>query len=229
MPSVSSRSSSRVRRRRRRLLPLVGVLLLALVLVLDGPGSSRHRFAVPSRSSLAGLSLRQRIVAIARSQIGYRTRPTRSYCNRFSAYWHVGATDCPRGEAAEEWCADFAAWVWRRAGVPVLYGFGPGELNAGAGSFYGWGVAHGAWHPAGDGYRPRPGDVAVYGLSLGATASALHVAVVTAQPAGQRGPDVVNGDGDRTGFSVVEFGANEVRADTGRGGGAPLTGYVSPT
>lgn len=218
----------RRRRRRRRLLPL-GALLLLLVLVLVDAGSRRPPFAVPNRSSLAALSLGQRIVAIARSQVGYRTRPPHSYCNRFSAYWDAGATDCPRGETAEEWCADFAAWAWRRAGVRLLYGFAPGELNAGAASFYAWGIAHGTWHPVGHGYRAKPGDVAVYGLSLGATVTAVHVAVVTGQPAAQRGPDVVNGDGDHTGFSVVELGVDQVRADTGRGVGAALSGYVSPT
>lgn len=39
--------------------------------------------------------------------------------------------------------------------------------------------------------------------------------VAHGDPHGQRGPDVVNGDGDRTGFSVVETGA-------------ALAGYVSP-
>jgi hypothetical protein len=53
------------------------------------------------------------------------------------------------------------------------------------------------------------------------------VAVVTAAVSGQRGPNVVNGDGDRTGFSVVEAGTDQYRADTGRRG-APVSGYVSP-
>jgi hypothetical protein len=38
---------------------------------------------------------------------------------------------------------------------------------------------------------------------------------------------VVNGDGDRTGFSVAETGINQVRADAGPGG-STLAGYVSP-
>jgi hypothetical protein len=53
--------------------------------------------------------------------------------------------------------------------------------------------------------------VAVYGLSLGASPSAVHVAIVTDDPPGQRGPDVVNGDGDRTGFPAVEIGTSQVR------------------
>ena len=166
-------------------------------------------------------------MAIAKSQVGYDTEPSSSYCNKFSAYWDVGTPDCPSGELAEEWCADFAAWVWRLAGVQFTYGYDPREINGAAVSFYEWGVANGEWHPATSGYVASPGDVAVYGLSLGAHPSAVHVAIVANDLPGQRGPDVVNGDGDRTGFSVVETGTDQVRADAGPDDSA-LAGYVSP-
>jgi hypothetical protein len=170
----------------------------------------------------------QRIVAIAQSQVGYPTDPANSYCNKFTAHWAAGSQSCPGGEASEEWCADFAAWAWQNAGVELTYGYGPGELNARAVSFYEWGVAHGTWHSASSGYRPTAGDVAVYGLNLGAYPSAAHVAIVTGDPPGRRGPDVINGDGDRTGFSIVEIGTNQLRADTTHHRGALLAGYVSP-
>ena len=202
--------------------------MIVLVVVMSGALGSSRSFALPSRASLAGMSVGQRIVAIANSQVGYRTDPAGSYCNKFSAYWSAGAAGCPGGEASEEWCADFVAWAWQQAGVPLTYGFGANDLNAGAASFYGWGVAHGTWHSASSGYRARPGDVAVYGLNLGTSASAAHVAIVSGDPLGQDGPDVINGDGDRTGFSVVETGTDQLRADTGHGQGAPLAGYVSP-
>jgi len=92
-----------------------------------------------------------------------------------------------------------------------------------------WSAAHlsanGEWHPATSGYVAAPGDVAVYGLSLGADPSAVHVAIVTDDPPGQPGPDVVNGD--RTGFSVVETGTNQVWADAGHDDFI-VAGYVSP-
>jgi hypothetical protein len=69
--------------------------------------------------------------------------------------------------------------------------------------------------------------VAVYGLSLGAHPSAVHVAIVTDDPPGRRGPDVVKGDGDRIGFSVVETGTDQVQADAGHGD-STLAGYVGP-
>ena len=68
----------------------------------------------------------------------------------------------------------------------------------------------------------------VYGLSLGADPSAMHVAVVTDDPPGQPGPDVVNGDGDRTGFSIVETATDQMQVPTDDGHvEATLTGYVS--
>ena len=54
------------------------------------------------------------------------------------------------------------------------------------------------------------------------------MAIVVGDPPGQRGPDVVNGDGDRAGFSVVEAGSDQFRADAGHHQGALLAGYVSP-
>jgi hypothetical protein len=184
-------------------------------------------FTVPSEATLAALSVPQRIVAVAQSQVGYATNPSSTYCNKFSAYWNAGTAGCPSGERSEEWCADFAAWAWQKAGVQFAYGYGPGDINGGAVSFYEWGVANGEWHPSTSGYVASPGDVAVYGLSLGATPSAVHVAIVTDDAPGHAAPDVVNGDGDRTGFSVVETGTDQAMADAGNGDSI-LEGYVTP-
>ena len=202
-------------------------MIFAAATVTGSFGSSDSH-PVPTSASLAGLSTRARIVAIANSQVGYSTAPQHSYCNKFSAYWSAGTSGCPIGEMSEEWCADFAAWVWQKAGVRLTYGYNPGQLNAGAASFYTWGLANRAWHPATNGYVAAPGDVAVYGLSLGAHPSAVHVAIVTDDPRGQHGPDVVNGDGDRTGFSVVETGTDQTRADAGHDHDSTLAGYVTP-
>jgi hypothetical protein len=199
------------------------VMAMALVGALAvGSAGIRTVVAGPPLSPL-----RARIVSVAEGQLGYRTVPPDSYCNKFSAHWGTGTASCGPGLRSEEWCADFAAWVWQQAGAEVTYHFATGDLNSSSYSFYLWGVDHATWHPAGGGYAPRPGDVAVYGLDT-ATMSAAHVAVVTGYTAGDRGPDVVNGDGDRTGFSVVEAGTDQYQADT-HGGGEPLSGYVSPS
>ena len=172
--------------------------------------------------------LRARIVSIAQGQVGYATDPSNTYCNKFSAYWSAGADDCGgNGNLSEEWCADFAAWVWKEAGADVTYQLAPGYLNAASASFYVWGTDHGTWHPVGSGYAPQPGDVAVYGLDTSAV-TAVHVAVVVGTTGDAAAPDVVNGDGDRTGYSVVEVGDSQAYADV-KGKGAPLSGYVSPS
>ena len=227
-PRRDRRRSLPRRQRRWRLLIAAAAALLVLALIVNRASAPGGSFPLPARSSLSGLSLGERIVAFANSQVGYGTTPSGSYCNKFSAYWGAGVQSCPGSEASEEWCADFAAWAWHKAGVPFSYGFGPDEINAGAASFYSWGLAHGTWHSAYSDYRPRAGDVAVYGIRLAPALTAAHVAIVTGVSREQRGPDVINGDGDRTAFSVVETGSDQLRADSGHGAGAPLAGYVSP-
>jgi CHAP domain len=222
------RRSRRVYRRRRGALLGAGVLIVVAAATMHGLLRTSDSRPAPSTASLAGLSTRQRIVTIAKSQLGYSTTPTHSYCNKFSAYWDAGTADCQSGEMSEQWCADFAAWVWHKAGVQLTYGYNPGQLNGRAASFYEWGLANGHWHPVGSGYVAEPGDAAVYGLVPGADPTAAHVAIVTENQRGQRGPDVVNGDGDHTGFSVVETGTDQTRADTGHNHHATLAGYVSP-
>jgi hypothetical protein len=197
------------------------VLAIVAVALASGPGA-----ALPPPPST---SFRAHVVSIAESQLGYRTDPARSYCNKYSAYWGAGSR-CGGGLRSEEWCADFAAWVWRKAGAQFTYSYAAGEIDASAASFYRWAVDHGTWHPVSSGYVPKPGDVAVYGLATtptNGTSTAAHVAVVTGYTKGDRGPDVVNGDGDRTGYSVVEAGTDQYKADV-PGGPALLAGYASP-
>ncbi|HEX4433649.1 MAG TPA: hypothetical protein VH012_02395 [Acidimicrobiales bacterium] len=195
-----------------------------LVLVIAGAGVlvARHVFGGPHLSPL-----RARIVAEAQGQVGYQTDPSDTYCNKFSAYWQAGVDDCGNENLSEEWCADFAAWAWQQAGADVSYRLAPGYLNGNSASFYVWGTNHGTWHPVGSGYTGQPGDVAVYGLDTTAV-TAVHVAVVIGATGNNASPDVINGDGDRTGYSVVEVGDNQAFADV-KGKGAPLSGYVSPT
>jgi len=215
--------SRRDRRRRVRvtlaalaavIVLLAGLLAHALTAGAGGPGPSR--------------AVRARLASVAESQLGYTTDPANTYCNRFSAYWRTGQATCgDTGNLAEEWCSDFAAWVWRQVGVPFTYGFGRDDIGPAAISFYRWGLVHGTWHPVGSGYVPKAGDVAVYGLDR-KDGIAAHVAVVIRMVPGDKGPNVVNGDGDRTGFSVVERGRNQSDSDTKGNNRSPLAGYTSP-
>ena len=74
--------------------------------------------------------LRRRIVSIAESQIGYTTNPPTTYCNKYGAFWFSGSADCSNANLDEQWCADFAAWVWRMAGASVVYQYLSGDINA---------------------------------------------------------------------------------------------------
>jgi CHAP domain len=195
------------------------------VLVLAALGGGGWWWVHANRTSVP--AWRRKIASAATSQVGYRTDPPDTYCNEYSAFWGSGAADCGNHNLDEEWCADFAAWAWNQAGVDFEYGQAAGQIDSAAISFYSWGMAHGTWHSVGSGYRPSPGDVAVYGLDL-ADDTVAHVAVVTSYHDGDRGPDVVNGDGDRTGFSVVETGKDQYDADTTGSNSAPLAGYVAP-
>jgi hypothetical protein len=248
-PSTKVRRSPRQRAvyRRRRLF-VSGLLVVVLVLATWHPSTVARRAeaslgpivrALRAPSTTARLlsrdltlaaavsPLRGRIVAIAESQVGYQTDPPGTYCNKFSAYWVSGTNDCGNGNLDEQWCADFAAWVWQKAGAPVVYQYINGDLNSSSASFYEWGEARGTWHATGTGYAPQPGDVAIYGLDAG-TLVAQHVAIVIGASAGDKGPDTINGDGDHSAFSIVEVGLDQVQADVPGGSPALLSGYVSP-
>jgi hypothetical protein len=238
--SKGPKSPQQARRRRRTGHTVVAfALVLALVAgfevvthLLNGrPAGASASIPLSANDPLPAthgpLTLRQRIVEIAESQLGYQTDPSNTYCNKFSAYWDAGNDDCNNSNLDEEWCADFAAWVWQKAGASVTYQFINGDLNSSAASFYEWGERAGTWHPVGSGYVPQPGDVAVYGLHP-SNLVADHVAIVVSYTPGNRGPNVVNGDGDKSAFSVVELGNDQYTADI-PGNTAYLSGYTSPT
>jgi PKD domain/CHAP domain len=90
----------------------------------------------------------------------------------------------------EEWCSDFAEWVWLQAGVTQDMDL----INPGANSFYAWGAAQGESLPA-DGTDPQVGDAVVLYQPGQITAStgADHVGIVTAVNADGT-LNIVNGD-----------------------------------
>lgn len=63
----------------------------------------------------------------------------------------------PLGLTEGNWCAAFVGWCDRQANVtgPCLWRAAVHELVTDA-------RAQDAWHPAGDGYAPKPGDLAVF-------------------------------------------------------------------
>jgi hypothetical protein len=184
------------------------------------PGTSPSA-AITAPTPPAMSSPGYKIVSIAESQVGYQDHPLGSYCNPYSAYWNAGSSCSHGNNDSEEWCADFAAWVWRQAGVPFTYGFDTGDINAGAVSVYQWGVANGTWHAAGSGYTPQPGDLVIYGLDIADT-TADHVGIVIGGTAAD--PDVVNGDWWSSGNGAVVAVTDETTAT----GTDKISGYISP-
>jgi hypothetical protein len=183
----------------------------------------RHRIRSKTRSTLAVIGavcalvagaagcdtspVRSQIVSLAQSQVGVQESPLGSNCNKYSLELHG---------TCREWCADFATWVWIKAGVPVTYGWGAGQLNSSSVSFYQYAVSKGTWHPANSGYVPQPGDAAVFGLNSTGTQSS-HVAIVVS--AGSPGVNAVNGNRN----DAVTYSVNQTI-----GGGSPISGYASP-
>jgi hypothetical protein len=108
-----------------------------------GPGS------VPASEAGA------RIVRIARSQLGVGEHPPGSNCTSYGP--------------CEPWCALFATWVWRRAGVRIpQLGF--------SGAIYEW--AQRAAHVFPAGAPPQPGWAALIGSGPADAATSVHVAIV---------------------------------------------------
>ncbi|MFI7131956.1 CHAP domain-containing protein [Nonomuraea sp. NPDC050153] len=117
---------------------------------------------------------RSTIVSIAQSELNNGTRnhesPMGSGCNYYTGFFRSWkpATGCPSSDGVQwrdsDWCADFAKYVWRKAGVKhadVPEGSG-GVLDGWAASFKNYGTTFGTWHTRGSGYTPQPGDAVVF-------------------------------------------------------------------
>ncbi|WP_394845013.1 CHAP domain-containing protein [Pendulispora brunnea] len=95
-------------------------------------------------------------------------------CDTTSTGEHAFGSSCTgNGGSPEEWCADFAKWVWASTGKVDVDGLSPA-----AGSFYLYGKNHGTLNDT-----PHVGDAVVFNSNGGGYAD--HVALVT----------VVNDDG----------------------------------
>jgi len=157
--------------------------------------------------AIAPTRLERRIAMIAASfdqqHRGFQDLPAGSYCNPFTASFGRGwRSGCRRGYAAEEWCSDFAQFVWRAAGIDTA------GITGWSATFVTWGEKH---HRVrfGPNAPARVGDAIVWGQR--APLYGQHVGIVVSVD----GPylDVVSGDsgGDfpRYGIGVWRWGAFE--------------------
>jgi hypothetical protein len=168
-----------------------------------------------SSTLVAGLStVRQNVVCIARQELAtWQSQPGYPW-NGQNSYSETGYLKYSQNRP-EEWCADFASWVydqakypltpdpnWNIAYVPHIQAVGEQNQN-----FH--------WHPAVSGYTPKPGDLAIYGAN--------HVNIVVSvsnNTFGYIGGD--QGSGPYPGGSIVSTYTTNSPYDQG------VSGYVSP-
>jgi hypothetical protein len=62
----------------------------------------------------------------------------------------------------ESWCADFVSWVMKQYGQPFVNPNSGSWRIPGTYTLKEYFQSKGNWHPYGDGYQPKTGDIAIY-------------------------------------------------------------------
>ena len=102
-----------------------------------------------------------RMVAIASAEVGQAEQPPGSNDSPRIAQYRAATAGAP---GPGPWCAYFASWACRQAGVPVGdHGEGFGSVDA----LYAWAQKSGRALPASSGQDPRPGDLIVWDEHIG--------------------------------------------------------------
>jgi peptidoglycan hydrolase-like protein with peptidoglycan-binding domain len=132
--------------------------LRALASIATAIGLAMSALSVASNVEAAGPthSLRDKIVSIARSQVGTAASPQGSNCNPYSP-----------GGICEAWCADFAGWVWQHADSAL-------PRFSYSGDYASWALKTG--HLRSLESRAQPGDL----LAWGSWSYSNHISVVVA-------------------------------------------------
>jgi hypothetical protein len=167
-----------------------------------------------------GLSqTRQNVVCVAENQLAiWTSKPGYPHPAYSESGYRTDPTNYTQGRS-EEWCADFATWVYNQAGDPIQK---PDWNIAYVPNIQAAGQSGGAnhqfhWHPIGSGYTPRPGDFAIHG------ANHVNIFIDNKGPGGTNryiGGD--QGSGPYPGGSIVSWEYGRGYWDNG------ITGYVSP-
>lgn len=125
-------------------------------------------------------------------------------CNNLG--WRGGTQN---GDGTYAWCANFAKYVWKQAGITDLAG-----LNAWARSFREYGQDNGTYHTRGSGYVPQPGDAVVFDWDQ--SGSIDHVGIVTGTASG-RVTTIEGNSSDRV--SARDYSLSDI----------DIVGYSSPS
>lgn len=124
-----------------------------------GAGSAMGVGAPPPPQALGApdTSPGARVVAIAESQVGQTEQPPGSNESPVIAQYRTATAGAMPGAP---WCAYFASWAARQAGVPL----GPqGEGLGAVSEIWSWAQSTGRAIPNGPGVEPQPGDLIVFG------------------------------------------------------------------
>jgi cell wall-associated NlpC family hydrolase len=162
----------------------------------------------------AGGSVRDRIVQIARDELKKGVKEDagedRDKAGNIVKYRGAVTSAGEDPDAAEPWCADFASWVLKQAGVPFGKD-GKGEDYTVA--MIDWAKGQNRYHERG-GYEPKPGDLVMFDWGGGQDVD--HVAIVE---------KVENG-------RVHTIGGNEsdsLRSQSYPIGDKRMMGYITPS
>jgi hypothetical protein len=168
----------------------------------------------------AGLSeTRQNIVCIAEQELTLWQSQSAGFAE--TGYYKYS------DNTVEEWCADFASWVYDQSGDPFTGGLSSGWRLPAVAEIETLGQQNSTfhWHPAGSNYTPQPGDLAIHAQD----GIVAHVNIFISSNDGVSeyiGGDQPGPGGDDVGQSVVSMVAGYGNWDTQ--GSQPIIGYVSP-
>jgi hypothetical protein len=169
----------------RRNLGVGFVAVAAAVIAMIVPLNSANANLPPAGGDS---TLRNAIASLANKEYsnvdGHKyEKPLGGNCNFFSGALGVGSSvgddgrTCATGYRAQQWCADFAKWVYKKSGASVA------DLNSLAYSAKNYAT----YQTVASGRKPRVGDLAVW-------ATESHVGIVVAVDSSSGRPTVVSGN-----------------------------------
>jgi hypothetical protein len=123
--------------------------------------------AVSPTAPIAGGGSGSKIVAAAAGEVGQAEQPPGSNNSPRIAMYRSATQGNP---GVGPWCAYFASWACKQAGVPIMDGgAGSGSVDA----VYAWAQNTRRANPARSSYTPKPGDLIVFHEHIGVVENVL--------------------------------------------------------